>query len=271
MDDVFICPIKIFDRHGTGYSEDLKLTLEKLLDSAIDIICVPVSFDSVDNKIIFEIDSILKKLFYKNKIIFASASNNVNRELSSLPANSKYVIGTKCCDKILNDEDYFFNSNNSIQYEGCGRPVFTRSINNNIELFGNNSRTCILAMIHYINNYRNIRNRDYDDVFSKEGNIKSKKYVDSIKSVSYNKTIDIKGNIFRILNDFSTVNEPKLLEKYGLLNNLTGIGKHNILYLVRALEKKFGVVLTDLYYDEFNDLNKLCKIICEKCLRGDSK
>lgn len=252
LKDVLIVPIKIFDKYGSASSEHLKKTLEKLIDYDIDIICIPASFYMKSEVELIEINKILRKLYKKNKLVIASASNNSQYENISLPAISKYVIGTKCSENMIEDSACKFDFEKKIQFEGCGRLILTKSINNKLEFFGNNSRTCILAAICFLKEryyFKEFQNYNYCFVNSLE---------------SDNHILKIKKYIITEIEKMINIEAKELIEKYGLINNITGFGKHNLYNFIIKLEKKFNVKLTDLYFDQFSDIDVLSKIIYNK-------
>ena len=260
--DVEIVPIKVFDKYGKGSSDNLKEVLEKIFYTDINIVCIPASFSFNNKQEISDINSILYKLYKKKIVVIASASNNPHLEKISMPAINKHVIGAKGEIDIECESSFYYFGNSRIQFRGCRKSKLTKSINNTYEWFGNNSRCCILAAIECKKMIDDFGINIFFEKIKKDAfKLQRNDFIDygHIDKIEKEK---LEEKLVEIINkEYSVRLCVYDLKKFGVFNNITGIGKHNIINLLDRIAIELNVSLYDLYYEDFYAIDKIVQVI----------
>lgn len=179
-----------------------------------------------------------------------------------MPAINKHVIGAKGEIDIECESSFYYFGNSRIQFRGCRKSKLTKSINNTYEWFGNNSRCCILAAIECKKMIDDFGINIFFEKIKKDAfKLQQNDFIDygHIDIIEKEK---LEEKLVEIINkEYSVRLCVYDLKKFGVLNNITGIGKHNIINLLDRIAIELNVSLYDLYYEDFYAIDQIVQVI----------
>lgn len=149
--DVIIC--KVLNSSGKSGSSPLAAALTDLLDTNVNIICMPLSFAGFENGYSVNIiHKLLEELNKKGVIIICSYKNGSK---NSFPACNQHVIGVY--GGYMDNNSVFWYKNRKMVtniYPEC-----IRTLNNKRCFFSGNSKACALAAVIVIEIIKKNNNR----------------------------------------------------------------------------------------------------------------
>ena len=242
--NVQIYPIKIFDDKYYTNLEKLLYVLEKLLYTDIDIINLSCSYEGFNS---IELKKLINKLFKNGKIVVMSKNNDYNY----------FDISNNYSDVILVEGDNTITNDTIIKTGSCVKAngnIYIYRYKNRFDFFGKNSRACSIVSANISNIFiekkldlQNIKK----ELIINDRNIKNTNTIKYNHIINKNNAIDdfnnkckseISHEMISVINMFSENNISKsFINKYGIRNNITGIGMHNHIYFIECIEKIFNI------------------------------
>lgn len=266
--DVLIYPIKIFDEFGKTSSLNLLKSLEKILDTDIDIINISAS--SIDCPIEKELEKTCRKLYEQGKIIISS-NHNTKNNINGIPTKFDSVLGVEGINEIYKDSEYIYNPNNEIQIYGNSKDRILK-FKNNITHFGKNSRAAavfsgLISKMIITNGYE--INTIESTIKNNSLNFKELSNSPKIKKITFDsERTEIANRLVRLINNEFSIKKIDLnfLKKYSLLNNFSNIGRHNIYEFLVKVNKEFDINIDfhEIFIYELDYLYCIVEIIYEK-------
>ena len=242
--DVIIC--KVLNSSGKSGSSPLAAALTDLLDTNVNIICMPLSFAGFENG--YSVNIIHKLLEDLNKegvIIICSYKNGSK---NSFPACNQYVIGVY--GGYLDNNSVFWYKNRKMVtniYPEC-----IRTLNNKRCFFSGNSKACALATVIVIEIIKKNNNRCiniYDKLSSDARQVEW----------DYNQLDRSLEKIFYYsgINRYKVVYEKSLIIKEIIINILKNYVKDEFLI-------KTDRAFDDDYYNLVSNMDELINLISKK-------
>ena len=240
-DNMIIYPIKIFNRSNKSSIDNLIYVLEKLKNFDIDIINISAAI--INSTKLYELKKVCDELSSQGKIIVSSEHKNSNGE-DSFPAIYDNVIGVKK-DNLIKDKSIFvFDKNKKIQVRIKVEDVFI-SFNNKVSIFGRNSRGAALFTSILINMFIDKGKMSYKEIVNElsEKEMLVENLYNTYNNYSSKNNDYIKKILVEIINKkFSKdIIDLSFLEKFSIMNNITGINIENINKFVNEINKNFDI------------------------------
>lgn len=273
---VLIYPIKIFDDRYYTDIEKLLCVLEKLIYTDINIINLSCSYEGFN---CIELKELINKLIKKNKILVMSKNNDYNY----------FDMKNKCLDVILVEGDNTITTDSILKIDSCVKAngnIYIYRHKKRFDFFGKNSRACSITSANISNiiieknlNLNNLRK----EAIINEVNIKNRNINDCNYIINSNQNIisysdskfkkEISDELMRIVNIFSENNISKVfINKYGIRNNITGIGMHNFIDFIELVEESFNIniLYEGMPFVSISNFSSIEKIILETlCKKGE--
>jgi len=243
--DVIIC--KVLNSSGKSESSPLIAALTDLLDTNVNIICMPLSFAGFENEYTINIiHKLLEELNKKGVIIVCSYKNGSK---NSFPACDQYVVGVY--GGYLDNNSVFWYKNRKMVtniYPEC-----IRTLNNKRCFFSGNSKACALATVIVIEIAQKINNSSYINIYDKLSSDARQVEWD------YNQVDRSLEKIFYYsgINRYKVVYEKSLIIKKIIINILKNYVKDE--FLVKT-DRTFD----DDYYNLVNNMDEFINLISKK-------
>lgn len=268
-ENVQIYPIKIFDNKYYTDVEKLLYVLEKLIYTDINIINLSCSYEGFDS---IELEILINKLVKNGKILVMSKNNDYN--YFDIKNNYSDVILVEGDNSITNDSIIKIDS-----YVKANGNMYIYRYKNRFDFFGKNSRACSIVSAYISNmiveknlnlhnlkkeliiNYETIKNRNIigcNNIINKNSDI--------IGDFNNNYKNEISHELVSVINTFSDNNISKaFINKYGIRNNITGIGMHNYIDFIGRIEEIFNIniLYEGMPFSSISSFSSIEKIILE--------
>ncbi len=268
-ENVQIYPIKIFDNKYYTDVEKLLYVLEKLIYTDINIINLSCSYEGFDS---IELEILINKLVKNGKILVMSKNNDYN--YFDIKNNYSDVILVEGDNTITNDSIIKIDS-----YVKANGNMYIYRYKNRFDFFGKNSRACSIVSA-YISNMiveknLNLHNLKKELIINDE-TIKNRYIIGCNNVVNRNSDIigdfnnnyknEISHELVSVINTFSDNNISKaFINKYGIRNNITGIGMHNYIDFIGRIEEIFNIniLYEGMPFSSISSFSSIEKIILE--------
>ena len=268
-ENVQIYPIKIFDNKYYTDVEKLLYVLEKLIYTDINIINLSCSYEGFDS---IELEILINKLVKNGKILVMSKNNDYN--YFDIKNNYSNVILVEGDNTITNDSIIKIDS-----YVKANGNMYIYRYKNRFDFFGKNSRACSIVSA-YISNMiveknLNLHNLKKELIINDE-TIKNRYIIGCNNVVNRNSDIigdfnnnyknEISHELVSVINTFSDNNISKaFINKYGIRNNITGIGMHNYIDFIGRIEEIFNIniLYEGMPFSSISSFSSIEKIILE--------
>lgn len=268
-ENVQIYPIKIFDNKYYTDVEKLLYVLEKLIYTDINIINLSCSYEGFDS---IELEILINKLVKNGKILVMSKNNDYN--YFDIKNNYSDVILVEGDNTITNDSIIKIDS-----YVKANGNMYIYRYKNRFDFFGKNSRACSIVSA-YISNMiveknLNLHNLKKELIINDE-TIKNRYIIGCNNVINRNSDIigdfnnnyknEISHELVSVINTFSDNNISKaFINKYGIRNNITGIGMHNYIDFIGRIEEIFNIniLYEGMPFSSISSFSSIEKIILE--------
>lgn len=243
--DVIIC--KVLNSSGKSRNSPLVAALIDLLDTNVNIICMPLSFAGFENGYALNIiHKLLEELDKKGAIIVCSYKNGSK---NSFPACDQYTVGVYG-GYMYNNSVFWYKNRKMVTniYPEC-----IRTLNNKRCFFSGNSKACALATVIVIEMAKKINNSKciniYDELssYTNQTEWEYSQVNRDLESIFY----------YSEINAHKAVNEKSFFIKKTIINILKNYVKDE--FLVKT-DREFD----NDYYNLVKNMDEFINLISKK-------